>query len=70
VDARARNYETIEDLKRSSLDYYATIRSLYRQRRGDDIRNGDESIFAPKPDLSSTPDGPRVRKTEEVSLSQ
>jgi len=70
VDERARNYEALEDLKRSSLDYYATIRSLYRQRRTDEIRNGDDSAVSPAPGLSTVPDGPRVRKTEEVSLSQ
>jgi len=40
LDARARNYEVPEDLERTSLDYYAAIRSLYRQYRADAIRNG------------------------------
>lgn len=40
LDVRARKYEEINDLQRSSLDFYATIRSLYRQSRNDQIRNG------------------------------
>lgn len=40
VDFRTRNFDAINDLERSSLDYYATARSLYRQSRNDDIRNG------------------------------
>jgi phospholipid-binding lipoprotein MlaA len=33
VDERSRYIETLADLQRTSLDYYAAIRSLYRQRR-------------------------------------
>ncbi|MFC1674250.1 VacJ family lipoprotein, partial [Pseudomonadota bacterium] len=40
VDFRATNMENIDDLQRTSLDYYAAVRSLYRQVRGDAIRNG------------------------------
>lgn len=41
VSFRARHYDVIEDLERSSLDFYAAVRSLYRQRRNDEINNGD-----------------------------
>ncbi|UUX49070.1 VacJ family lipoprotein [Nisaea acidiphila] len=40
VDFRARNYEGINDLKASSVDYYARLRSIYLQRRESEIRNG------------------------------
>lgn len=40
VDFRARHYDAIEDLERSSLDFYAAVRSLYRQHRKDEINNG------------------------------
>ncbi len=33
VDKRARNIETIDDLRRDSVDFYARIRSLYLQNR-------------------------------------
>ena len=40
VDARSRNIETFDDIERTSLDFYAVVRSLYRQHRADQIRNG------------------------------
>jgi phospholipid-binding lipoprotein MlaA len=39
IDARSRNIKTLADIERTSLDYYATIRSLYRQRRAAQIRH-------------------------------
>ncbi len=33
VDERAQFYDTINELERTSLDFYAAVRSLYRQRR-------------------------------------
>jgi phospholipid-binding lipoprotein MlaA len=41
VDTRARNLKTLDEIRKGSLDYYATIRSLYRQRRADEINNGE-----------------------------
>jgi len=63
VDERARNYDTLEDLERSSLDFYATIRSLYRQRRADEIGNGATRGDMPGPGVTETP----RPKREEVS---
>ncbi len=40
LDFRARNIETLDDLEESSVDFYATVRSLYKQTRDADIRNG------------------------------
>ncbi len=40
LDRRARNLETLDDIERDSLDFYATSRSLYRQYRAKEIRNG------------------------------
>lgn len=42
VDQRYQLLGPLDDLKRTSLDYYAAIRSLYRQRRDAQIRNFDE----------------------------
>ena len=39
VDRRYRLLGPLDDLKRTSLDYYAAIRSFYRQRRQVEIRN-------------------------------
>jgi phospholipid-binding lipoprotein MlaA len=52
LDLRARNVDTVEQIERTSIDFYATTRSLYRQYRSAEIRNG-----APEPqDTSDTPD--------------
>lgn len=42
VDSRSRNLQQIEDLETTSLDFYATVRSLYRQQRDNMIRNGED----------------------------
>lgn len=39
VDSRARTISVLDDLERNSLDYYAAIRSAYRQRREAEIKN-------------------------------
>ena len=53
VDWRARNMEEIDDIERTSIDYYATVRSLYRQYRKDQIRNGQPNSL---PTISGLPD--------------
>lgn len=40
VSFRERNIETIEELERTSLDFYAATRTLSRQLRANEIRNG------------------------------
>lgn len=40
VDARARNYDALNDIEKNSLDFYAAMRSLYRQSRASEIANG------------------------------
>jgi len=49
LDARARNIDTLEGLERQSVDFYASTRSLYRQFRASEIRNG-------QPDVKDLPD--------------
>jgi len=65
IDRRARNLKTLDDLEKSSLDFYATIRSLYRQLRDDEIRNGDTNDTIPSPSISFDEDpalaGPRAQ---------
>ncbi len=52
IDLRSRNIENIEDLQRDSIDYYARIRSLYRQSRVNDINNGETGGNLYSPGLS------------------
>lgn len=40
LDLRAQNYQTIQGIQRSSVDYYSSLRNLYRQMRAQEIRNG------------------------------
>lgn len=46
--------DELAQTKKTSIDYYATIRSIYRQKREADIRNGTDVDLPPIPDL--TPD--------------
>lgn len=43
VDIRSRNLKTLDEIERTSVDYYATVRSLYRQSRANEIANGKAS---------------------------
>ena len=56
IDQRSRYIETLSDIERTSLDYYATIRSLYRQRRAALIRGQRENL--PPPASFSRNDNP------------
>lgn len=40
VDWRARNFDAINDLKATSVDYYARVRTIHKQSRDALIRNG------------------------------
>jgi phospholipid-binding lipoprotein MlaA len=40
VDLRAANLGIFDEIERSSVDFYATVRSLYRQSRKSEIANG------------------------------
>jgi phospholipid-binding lipoprotein MlaA len=67
VDLRARNFEALEDLEKTSLDFYAAIRSLYRQRRADEISNGKSSARMPAPGISRIEDVAPAAGVKEVS---
>jgi len=41
VDARSQVLDELEELERSSLDFYASLRSVYLQRRRNEIFNGN-----------------------------
>jgi phospholipid-binding lipoprotein MlaA len=52
LDRRSRILGELEELERTSLDFYATVRSLYIQKRRDDIRNGGSGEPVPIPEIS------------------
>ncbi len=45
VDSRAQGVDALRDIQRSSIDLYATTRSLYRQARNAEIRNGEPDVM-------------------------
>jgi phospholipid-binding lipoprotein MlaA len=50
-DARSRLIKQVDDLRRNSLDIYATIRSVYAQRRAAKI-NGNSGDATDIPDYN------------------
>lgn len=44
VDFRAKNYDSIENVKKNSLDFYASVKSLYLQDRQQKILNTKKMI--------------------------
>ena len=44
VDFRAKNLETIDNLEKNSLDFYASVKSLYLQDRQRKIKNRNATI--------------------------
>lgn len=51
VDEFSRVMDDLQKLKETSVDYYAALRSVARQKREADIRNGTPKEGAPVPDL-------------------
>ena len=43
--------DQLEDLQKTSIDYYSVLRSLYRQKRVSEISNGGGEDLLPVPDL-------------------
>ena len=44
VDFRAKNYDAIENLEKNSIDFYASVKSLYLQDRQQKILNSNKII--------------------------
>lgn len=51
IDQFARITDELDQVKKTSIDFYAAIRSLYRQKRRAEISNGREIQLPPIPDL-------------------
>ena len=52
IDKRDRLWDILNDLEKSSIDYYAAIRSLYRQQRNEEISNGSGAKNNQTPNLA------------------
>jgi phospholipid-binding lipoprotein MlaA len=55
IDELSRNLDTLDQLQRDSIDFYASLRSLYRQHRASELRHGAP---ADVPGLESLYDDP------------
>ena len=67
VHGRAATLELIDDMEKTSLDFYAAIRSLYRQRRANEISNGKRTANVTAPGMSQLPEVPLFDPTLEMS---
>lgn len=60
LDQRSRAIDTLDEVERTSIDFYATIRSLYRQRRDDEIRNSRPSGSPAAPTITGEQPSPML----------
>ena len=67
IDLRARNLQTIDELQRNAIDFYAELRSLWRQHRASELRHGEP---APIPELDSLYRDPAPQQASQVQGSQ
>ncbi|HYD64782.1 VacJ family lipoprotein [Azospirillum sp.] len=58
IDTRSQYLGTIDDIRRNSVDPYASLRSLYRQRRQVEINDG-KGTPAEQPDFPADPAAPK-----------
>lgn len=55
IDVRSQNVDELDDLQKSSLDFYAALRSLYRQYRWSEIWQGRPPPSEAGPSLEDLP---------------
>ncbi|MGA3006431.1 MAG: VacJ family lipoprotein [Opitutaceae bacterium] len=55
VDQRSRNLDSLDEIQRESIDYYASLRSLYRQNRAAELRDGKPLTTLPPADFYDDP---------------
>lgn len=75
VDEYGGVMDDLEQIKKTSVDYYAAIRSMYRQKRKSEIGNGAEVDLPPIPDLGQMDGGigpgalasPRPAESDQLS---
>ena len=65
IDSRSRTLEVTDELRESSIDYYATVRSLYRQNREAAINDGEVEPTIEIPEFE--PEEPETAPVTETS---
>ncbi|MGE4218130.1 MAG: VacJ family lipoprotein [Alphaproteobacteria bacterium] len=68
LDKRSRYLTQLEELEKTSLDFYATLRSLYLQKRRDEIRNGEGGEAVPIPEITMDFDGKDMITAQTTAL--
>lgn len=61
IDERARNLDALDEIQKESIDFYATLRSLYRQNRAAELNNNQPPatpVSGASPAPAAAPAGP------------
>lgn len=67
VDTRSRFIEELDEVEKTSLDFYAAIRSLYRQSRRNEVDRYTYKRWKPASEREDAPDGPTVTDFPDMS---
>ena len=67
VDFRSRSLDSLDEIEKNSIDFYATLRSLYRQNRKAAILDGNGDV-TPLPDISFEQEDDTPLPSDRVSL--
>jgi phospholipid-binding lipoprotein MlaA len=67
LDFRSKSLESLDEIEKNSIDFYAAVRSLYRQNRKSAILDGDEAL-TPLPDISFDLDDDEPKKSDSISF--
>lgn len=67
LDTRTQLLDISDDLEKSSLDLYAAVRSLYRQRRLNDINDGNIDDLSTIPGATNFPSWDNELTNKEIS---
>ncbi|MCC7166634.1 MAG: VacJ family lipoprotein [Rhodospirillales bacterium] len=70
IDKREKYIDPLEEIERTSLDFYASLRSLWRQRRADLIRNGKPDPKAAVPGFTFDEDEPPARPAPPIATAR
>ncbi len=70
IDAKSNAKSTLEELEASSIDYYAALRTAYRQNRAKEIRNGAPAPLPEFDDFDDEDGDPFSRLETETESAQ
>jgi len=65
IDERSRNLDKLDAIQREAIDYYASLRSLFRQNRAAELRGDEDSAMPQQEGLYDDPGGDITEKGGE-----